>query len=217
MPKGVYPRTELHREISRKASIGHIPWNKGYKYPEDKKPQPPHPSGQDHPMYGKKHTVETRNKISLSLIGKRTSKRLPRTQETKDKIRKSLRTGFIKNCECCNEEFYISHGDALLGGRYCSKKCQHQDYRGKKHANWKYGIAEQMPYKHYRNTAYIEWRKKVFERDNFTCQHCNTRGVFLHPHHIKSYTKFPEYRYDINNGLTLCVPCHKKIHSKREK
>lgn len=57
-----------------------------------------------------------------------------------------------------------------------------------------------------------EWRKKVFERDRFTCQKCLVIGTELHPHHIKAFAKYKELRYDPANGITLCKQCHKLFH-----
>lgn len=31
-------------------------------------------------------------------------------------------------------------------------------------------------------------------------------------HHLNSYTKFPNIRYDISNGVTLCRLCHINFH-----
>lgn len=55
-----------------------------------------------------------------------------------------------------------------------------------------------------------EWRKLVFKRDNYTCQHCNQYGGKLQADHIKPYCAYPELRWDLDNGRTLCVDCHKK-------
>lgn len=61
---------------------------------------------------------------------------------------------------------------------------------------------------------YREWRTAVFERDKYTCKICGACGVKLNAHHIKRWADFPEKRYSVSNGTTLCVDCHKKIHSK---
>lgn len=61
---------------------------------------------------------------------------------------------------------------------------------------------------------YKRWRTAVFERDNYTCQTCGKRGVRLHAHHKRSYAYFPEERYSIANGITLCEACHKALHRR---
>jgi 5-methylcytosine-specific restriction endonuclease McrA len=58
--------------------------------------------------------------------------------------------------------------------------------------------------------ASIEWRKSVFERDNHTCQECGKRGGYLEAHHVKPFAFFPELRYELSNGQTMCRPCHNK-------
>ncbi len=67
---------------------------------------------------------------------------------------------------------------------------------------------------------YKNWRRKVFERDDFTCQECGDRNyigrgktVELHPHHIKPVSKFPELTCELSNGITLCKKCHRLTDS----
>lgn len=68
-----------------------------------------------------------------------------------------------------------------------------------------------------RNSSYYRnWQKKVFERDNYTCRICGKVGGDLNAHHIKPWKKYPEKRYEVENGLTLCVECHRNIHRKRK-
>lgn len=66
-----------------------------------------------------------------------------------------------------------------------------------------------------RTVEYAFWRTAVFERDNYTCQHCgDKRGGNLHAHHLQAYADFPELRLEVSNGLTLCQDCHEKVHLK---
>ena len=66
----------------------------------------------------------------------------------------------------------------------------------------------------YRNTPeYKKWREGVFERDHYTCQNCYQKGGDLNAHHIKKFKDYPKLRYEKHNGITLCVPCHRKEHS----
>lgn len=69
---------------------------------------------------------------------------------------------------------------------------------------------------------YRLWRGDVFTRDDFICQHCGEKGGKLNADHIKKFSEIlKEYNitnlkealvcselWDINNGRTLCIPCH---------
>lgn len=58
------------------------------------------------------------------------------------------------------------------------------------------------------NTYYKEWIKKVFQRDNYTCQCCGKRGGNLNAHHLYNFAEYENLRYEIYNGITLCPQCH---------
>lgn len=80
--------------------------------------------------------------------------------------------------------------------------------RGEKH--WAWDKKKKKRYELRGRIEYKNWRKLVFERDNYTCQICGVRGGILHADHIKPFAYFPELRLKINNGRTLCKNCHKQ-------
>jgi hypothetical protein len=81
------------------------------------------------------------------------------------------------------------------------------------HWNWKGGITPLN--EKIRNSSDIQnWRAKVFMRDDYTCVNCKSKGGYLEAHHIKEFSKYPDLRFEVDNGITLCKPCHLKIHSK---
>ena len=59
-----------------------------------------------------------------------------------------------------------------------------------------------------------EWRYMVYGRDNFTCQDCKKRGIYLVAHHLFSFSEWEELRFDVDNGVTLCKECHDKYGHK---
>lgn len=84
-----------------------------------------------------------------------------------------------------------------------------------KHWNWKGGISKDVH--SISEPKYKKWRSSVFERDNWTCQTCGLRGVYLEAHHIKGWAKYPEFRYIVENGVCLCKDCHKLTDNYRGK
>ena len=81
--------------------------------------------------------------------------------------------------------------------------------RGKLHWNWKGGATSKNE-KLRRTRQYKLWRIAVFERDNYTCIWCGVRGGRLNADHIKPFSQYPELRFAIDNGRTLCLSCHRK-------
>ncbi len=100
-------------------------------------------------------------------------------------------------------------------GKHYSPKSEFKkgQFAKEKHPFWKGGVTKESRLIR-GSKEFKEWRKKVFERDNYTCQKCFKQGVFLHPHHIKEFSKYPEIRFNLDNGITLCKECHHKLHKK---
>ena len=74
---------------------------------------------------------------------------------------------------------------------------------------WRGGITEE--HKALRmSLAYRQWRTAVFTRDDYTCQACKQRGVKLQADHELPFSLYPDLRFEVLNGRTLCIPCHKK-------
>jgi len=85
---------------------------------------------------------------------------------------------------------------------------------GSGNPNWRGGTYSK--YESIRKSAKSDnWRKSVFERDNYTCQHCgDSKGGNLNAHHIIPFSVDKSLRFDISNGITLCDKCHRKEHKR---
>lgn len=125
-----------------------------------------------------------------------------RSPEEIEKISKSLKG----NMRCAGREPW-NKGRTGLGGYKWSKPtktAEHLLLRG--------------------SVQYAEWRTAVFERDGYTCQDCGQHGGKLNADHIKPFAHFPDLRFDLSNGRTLCVSCHRQtdtyglklVHARRK-
>jgi 5-methylcytosine-specific restriction endonuclease McrA len=64
----------------------------------------------------------------------------------------------------------------------------------------------------YNDPVYKRWRISVYKRDDFTCQMpgCSYKK-YLNAHHIQKWASASTLRFDVDNGITLCKNCHKKV------
>lgn len=116
-------------------------------------------------------------------------------------------------CNYCGKDFRSYDRNAI----FCSRKCKYlaaREKTGKKAP--RYIDGKSLLRQRGRDSRDLKrWRKAVYDRDNYTCQHCGKSGVLLNAHHIKSYAAYPESRFDVNNGISLCIPCHEKVHGRK--
>jgi ribosomal protein S27AE len=102
---------------------------------------------------------------------------------------------------------------SLLKGTRC-RYCYLESFRGENHPAYNHNLTdEEREYKRY-YPDYYEWRRKVFERDKYSCVGCgDSKGGNLIAHHKDGYGWCKERRTDVDNGVTLCESCHKEFHS----
>lgn len=194
----------------------------------------------------KPHSEETKRKMSLAHCGKILSKetieriRLAKTG-VKYPNRKKYSRGITlinKICLFCKTPFVTNSRQPKK--KYCSNSCCTKDHP----ETWKYALSKvdrnyqkeivssRKGIMHPRwikdrtiimekhrlrgTTEWCNWRNKVFERDNYTCQECKNKGIPIEPHHIIPLRLGFEKVFDINNGITLCRKCHQKTIFKEE-
>lgn len=122
-------------------------------------------------------------------------------------------------CDFCGDSFTVTDSkfNSEQKNFYCSRDCQskHRKITGKGelHNQWKGGITPANT-KVRNSEEYKDWREEVFERDDFTCQKCESRGGKLNAHHILPFSNFIEERLVVANGATLCKECHTIFHMK---
>lgn len=137
---------------------------------------------------GKKRSEKTRKRIVESLIGRK------HTEETREKIKEN------------NVKYWL--------GRLKSE--EHKRRIGKANSgenNYRWIEDRSLLKKDDSNrggdVAVREWSTNVKERDDWKCkienQDCDGK---LEAHHILRWEDYPELRYELNNGITLCHKHH---------
>jgi hypothetical protein len=170
---------------------GSIPWNKGIKLPEKIR----------------RKVVAAGTKSLIAYNKSRKGKHLTLTH--KRKLSKALKGRII------TQEHRKKLSKALKG------RTKFNDY----------GLFARIKSLLRLTDKYKQWREAVFKRDHYTCKQCNKTGGRLEADHIKPFSKIVDeflklYTFmteeniikaalnyaplwDINNGRTLCIKCHK--------
>lgn len=139
-------------------------------------------------------------------------------KEVKPRIRNNgdVYRYFLMKCQCGNE--HICPLQSLRNGHSISCGCVKRNFlinfnTGKNQSKensprWiedRTKLSKYIHGKERRSPAYKYWKNEVKKRDNWQCKINNSdcEGQ-LNSHHILNWKEYPELRYDINNGITLC-------------
>lgn len=151
-----------------------------------------------------KLSEETRQKFSIAHRG------IKHTEASKKKMSQQRR-GTKASLETRKKLSLAHHGKIPWNkGKHWSEEIKKKlsiAQKGEKGHSWRGGLT-QLNHRIRVSLEYRLWRKSVFERDNYTCIWCGEKNN-LHADHIKPFALFPELRFAIDNGRTLCIDCHR--------
>jgi len=143
--------------------------------------------GKKMPPFSEEH----RRKLSEAHTG------ITHTEETRRKLSES-NTG-----KTLSEEHIRKISEAHTG-----KTLSEEHRRNMSIAKGGDGTLDKGRFSHYKLR---NWSKQVRKKDNKRCVYCGSTKK-LHSHHILSKAKHPEWALFIDNGITLCEPCHIEEH-----
>ena len=138
---------------------------------------------------------------------------------------KQLKSIYAKRCGECNgilrksktkKHLCLGCGKEIS---YYSKGCNKCSApKGEKNYRWIIDRTKLVKRQERNDSAYYDWRKRVWLRDNFKCKinNCDCSGK-INAHHILGWAEYPELRYEINNGITLCQAHHPKKRAEEKR
>lgn len=202
---------------------GNIPWNKGKigiysqesrdkmsKSLTGRKQSPETIAKRVAKNKGKKRSLEARLATSRALKGR------PKSEEHRRKIALiNIGRTSVMSEETKRKISLSNKGKSRGLGRKRPewerlKISESHKKRRELHHNWKGGITPENE-RIRSSVEYKLWRTAVFKRDNYQCiWGGKEHGKKLQADHIKRFSEYPELRFAIDNGRTLCVDCHKK-------
>src|SRR5262245_1673320 len=135
---------------------------------------------------------------------KASSKRRFCSMHCHDINRQKRRSG---TCENCGETFEKKVSKSQRYNReFCSISCRDEFKVGKNSNNWIGGKS----FEPYPITFNEPFKRKIRERDNYTCAVCKGDGNIVHHINYVKNDTVPE------NCITLCRSCHGKTNSNRK-
>ena len=151
---------------------------------------------------GRVQSLETRNKRSVAMIGK--NKNNGHAGPSHPLYKDGRFCWVTVTCSSCDKEIFKTKESLKTWLGQC-RECQPR--KGVLSNLWRGGVTPAN--RIIRNSPeYIDWRKRVFGRDNFSCKICGNRKCYIEADHILPFSLYPHLRFELDNGRTLCKPCH---------
>ncbi len=115
-------------------------------------------------------------------------------------------------CICGNPNCKISFSSFKRGAR--CKKCAAKRNSGKNNPRYNPNLTDEERNRNRNSPEDNKWRKDVYKKNYWTCQHCFKKGGKLVAHHLESYDVNIDLRLVVSNGITLCEKHHIEFHKK---
>lgn len=177
---------------------------------------------------GTKHSNET--KIKMSLIAKKNGNKVfgftRHTDEAKAKM-SSIKKELYKNQahprlgKSFSKETLLEMSKSHIGKKLSNEARNKisETHKGDKHWNWKEDRSSiKTDDKKHLDTAYKAWARAVKMRDGWKCRITSQTCLGkLESHHILDWINYPELRYQINNGITLCHAHHPRGRAEEKR
>lgn len=153
-------------------------------------------------------TEEVKKKLSAANKGRRMS---PATEFSSERLRSMWADPEHK--KSVSKKISIANkGRELSEAHIMKMKKPRPHLRGENSPSWKGGCKNHDR----RDAKYRDWQLSVLSRDDYTCRWCRRRGGKLNAHHVLSWRDNHELRYDVSNGVTLCLDCHNKTKQRED-
>ena len=164
---------------------------------------------------GKRRSIETRERQKSAHLGKKLSEECKRNMRGKRGKQKSPRTEI--HCQKLSDARKKEHKSGKLFGFAKAWRNNPNFLRGENNPRWIKDRTKIKKQEERNSPNDKQWKYAVYKRDNFKCrinnQDCKGR---MEAHHILSWTVFPELRFVLNNGITLCHAHHPRKRAEEK-
>lgn len=148
---------------------------------------------------------DNRNRPKRYVWGHANIKSLIKAAKGRPAWNKGLKTGHIPWNKGMTG-LYAGESNPFYGKKHTEET--RAKMRGARNGNWRNGASRKNDLIR-KSIEYLDWKAQVFVRDGRLCIWCGS-GDRIEADHIKPFSTYPELRFVVSNGRTLCYSCHRK-------